>query len=58
MREILGGVDTYADPFLGRPVELPAGAAEAWANPAGEYIVSHTRGFDPRPGTTTCNASG
>ncbi|MFI1585065.1 hypothetical protein [Embleya sp. NPDC020630] len=52
IREILGGVDTFTDPFLGRTVELPAGSATAWANARGEYVIGDTAGFDPRVGST------
>lgn len=51
MREILGGVETYRDPFEGRPVELPVGYAAVWATRDG-YVLSNDPSFDPRAGST------
>lgn len=41
------GVDEYRDPVAGRPVELPSGYQNAWANGNGEYIVTDSVNFNP-----------
>lgn len=50
--ESLRGVETYQDPFAGKPVELPSGYNDAWVNARGEYILSSQGGFDPNVGDT------
>lgn len=50
-REILGGIETYTDPFTSRPVEVPTGYSNCWVNTQGDVIASETSGFDPRPGS-------
>lgn len=47
-REILGGVETYVDPFDSRPVELPVGYRDYWVNNKGQVICSNEAAFDPR----------
>jgi hypothetical protein len=51
--ETTRGVNTYANPYEGRPVELPSGYNDAWANSKGEYILSNQAGYDPNVGATT-----
>ena len=51
--ETTRGVNTYADPFEKRPVELPSGYNDAWVNGKGEYILSNVGGYDPNVGATT-----
>jgi hypothetical protein len=46
-REVLGGVNTYTDPFTGSLVQLPVGWNKYWVNQQGEYIASEQPGFDP-----------
>jgi hypothetical protein len=46
-REVLGGVNTYTDPFTGSLVQLPVGWNKYWVNQQGEYIASDQPGFDP-----------
>ncbi len=46
-RDVLGGVDTYADPFNGGLVQLPVGWNKYWVSQQGEYIASDQPGFDP-----------
>lgn len=51
--EYIRGVDTYKNPYEGRPVQLPSGYREAWVNGRGEYILSNDAGFNPNAGDTT-----
>jgi hypothetical protein len=50
--EYIRGVDTYRDPFEGRPVQLPSGYQDAWVNSRGEYLLSNSAGFNPNVGDT------
>lgn len=50
--ETMRGVETYQNPYEGRPVELPSGYNNAWVNRQGEYVLSDTAGFDPNVGST------
>jgi hypothetical protein len=50
--ESIRGVNTYSDPFEGRPIELPSGYNDAWVNARGEYLLSNTAGYDPNVGDT------
>jgi hypothetical protein len=52
VREILGGVETYQNPFESRKVELPTGYRDCWVNAQGQVILSNDGAFDPRPGST------
>lgn len=45
------GVDVYNDPNAGRPVELPSGYNQAWANKSGEYILSDSPSYNPNEGS-------
>ncbi|HEV3257294.1 MAG TPA: hypothetical protein VG013_10475 [Gemmataceae bacterium] len=45
--QYIRGVDEYSNPFEGHPVELPSGYRNAWANAAGEYILSDDPNFNP-----------
>jgi len=51
--EYIRGVDTYKNPYEGRPVQLPSGYGEAWVNARGEYLLSNDAGFNPNVGDTT-----
>jgi len=51
--EYIRGVDTYKNPYEGRPVQLPSGYNEAWVNARGEYVLSNDAGFNPNAGDTT-----
>jgi len=50
--EQIRGVETYQNPFESRPVELPSGYQDAWANAKGEYILSDSPNFNPNAGST------
>jgi len=49
--EYILGVETYRNPFEGRPVQLPSGYSNAWVSRSGEYILSDQAGFDPNVGS-------
>jgi len=51
--EYVRGVDTYKNPYEGRPVQLPSGYNDAWVNSRGEYLLSNDAGFNPNVGDTT-----
>lgn len=51
-REVLGGVETYSDPYQGQNVYLPAGYKNYWVNNKGEYLLTDQTGFDPNVGST------
>ena len=51
-REVIGGVETYVDPFGSRAVELPSGYSYNWVNDQGQVILTNEPGFDPRVGDT------
>jgi hypothetical protein len=51
-RETLGGVETVADPYQYRDIQLPASYKDYWVNSKGEYILSDQTGFDPNVGST------
>jgi hypothetical protein len=51
--EYVRGVDTYKNPYEGRPVQLPSGYNDAWVNSRGEYLLSNAAGFNPNVGDTT-----
>jgi hypothetical protein len=48
--EYIRGVETYRNPFEGRPVQLPSGYNDAWVNSRGEYILSNNANFNPNVG--------
>jgi hypothetical protein len=50
--EYVRGVETYQNPYESRPVELPSGYQEVWANAKGEYILSDSPNFNPNVGST------
>jgi hypothetical protein len=50
--QYIRGVDEYTDPIASRPIELPSGYGQAWANGNGEYILSNDPGFNPNVGST------
>lgn len=50
-REIIGGVETYVNPFDSRPVELPAGFSHYWVSSDDKIIASNEELFDPRSDT-------
>jgi hypothetical protein len=41
------GTEPYQSPFENRPVHLPAGYTQVWANSLGEYLLSEDPGFNP-----------
>jgi hypothetical protein len=45
------GVELYHDPFENKPVELPGGYGNVWANRSGEYILTESPGFNPNVGS-------
>lgn len=51
--EYVRGVETYSDPYEGRPVELPSGYNDAWVSRRGEYILSNDPNFNPNVGDNT-----
>jgi hypothetical protein len=51
--EHIRGVETYQNPFDGRPVQLPGGYSQAWVNARGEYLLTNQAGFNPNVGDTT-----
>jgi hypothetical protein len=51
--EYIRGVDTYKNPYEGRPVQLPSGYRDAWVNARGEYLMSNDAGFNPNVGDTS-----
>lgn len=51
-REVIGGVETYVDPFGARAVELPSGYSYNWVSDQGQVICTNEPTFDPRVGDT------
>jgi len=51
-REVLGGIETYKDPYESRNVELPQGYKDYWVNSKGEYVLSEDQSFNPNVGST------
>ena len=49
--EYIRGVETYRNPYEDRPVQLPSGYSNVWANASGEYILSDQAGFNPNVGS-------
>jgi hypothetical protein len=49
-REVLGGVQTYVNPFNSRTVELPAGYRHNWVSDDGQVICTDEEMFDPQQG--------
>jgi hypothetical protein len=49
--EYIRGVETYRNPYEDRPIQLPSGYNDVWANRSGEYILSNQAGFDPNVGS-------
>lgn len=49
--QYIRGVEEYRNPFEGRPVELPSGYRNVWANALGEYILSDNPNFNPNTGS-------
>jgi hypothetical protein len=50
--EYIRGVETYTNPYEGRPVQLPSGYQDAWVNGRGEYVLSNSPGYNPNVGDT------
>jgi hypothetical protein len=48
MREVLGGVQTYVNPFQSSTVELPLGYRRYWVSNNGQIVGSNDEMFDPR----------
>jgi hypothetical protein len=51
LREVLGGIETYKNPFDSHTVEVPSGYQQQWVNPQGQVIVSNEPMYDPRHGS-------
>lgn len=51
LREVLGGIETYKNPFDSHTVELPSGYRQQWVNPQGEVLLSNDPMYDPRHGS-------
>jgi secreted PhoX family phosphatase len=51
LREVLGGIETYKNPFDSHTVEVPAGYQHQWVNPQGQVILSNNPMYDPRHGS-------
>jgi hypothetical protein len=49
--EYIRGVETYRNPYEGRPVQLPSGYSSVWVNRLGEYVLSDQSGFNPNVGS-------
>ncbi|MEW6215835.1 MAG: hypothetical protein AB1478_11655 [Nitrospirota bacterium] len=49
--QYIRGVDEYYNPIEQKPVELPSGYQNAWANSLGEYILSDNHNFNPNIGS-------
>src|SRR5207253_6655229 len=52
-REILGGVETYVNPFESRTVELPPGYRNYWVSNDGQIVGTNYELFDPRLDTSS-----
>jgi alpha-beta hydrolase superfamily lysophospholipase len=50
--EYIRGVETYTNPYEGRPVQLPSGYQDAWVSGRGEYVLSNSPGYNPNVGDT------
>jgi hypothetical protein len=46
------GVESYHNPFEGRPVELPSDYRDVWVSSKGEYLFSNDAGVNPNVGDT------
>jgi len=51
-RDHIGGIAVYENPFATRPVELPSGYRQVWANALGEYILTDDPDLNPNTGST------
>jgi hypothetical protein len=51
LREVLGGIETYKNPFDSHTVEVPSGYQQQWVNPQGQVILSDNPMYDPRHGS-------
>ncbi|HEX7998542.1 MAG TPA: hypothetical protein VF528_09140 [Pyrinomonadaceae bacterium] len=49
-REIIGGIETYVNPFDSHAVELPSGYSYHWVSDDGTIISTNSATLDPRPG--------
>lgn len=45
--QLIGGLETYADPFDSSPVQLPVGQGSYWMSAEGDVVGSDEQGFDP-----------
>ncbi|ROQ01513.1 PQQ-dependent catabolism-associated CXXCW motif protein [Stella humosa] len=52
VRENLGGVQTFANPFGSPPVEMPMTYKHYWADRNGGYVGTNDPGADPNVGST------
>ncbi len=46
------GVETYRNPYEGRPIQLPSQYSYVWVSPQGEYTFTNDPGYDPNVGST------
>lgn len=49
-REVIGGIETYVNPFDSHAVELPSGYSYHWVSDDGTIISTNSPTLDPRPG--------
>ena len=49
-REVLGGIETYVNPFESRTVELPSGYRHNWVSDDGQVICTNEEMFNPQAG--------
>lgn len=52
LREVLGGIETYKNPFDSHAVELPANFGHQWVNRGGTIFLTTNAMDDPRVGST------
>jgi hypothetical protein len=52
LREVLGGIETYKNPFDARTLELPAGYRHQWVNRDGKVILTNNPMLNPGHGST------
>jgi hypothetical protein len=52
LSQIIGGIETYINPFDSSRVQLPTGYAAYWVSKEGQVIISGDAAFDPRADST------
>lgn len=53
LSEIIGGIETYINPFDSRRVQLPSGDSVSWVSKEGQVVTSSDAAFDPSADSTT-----